>query len=121
MKQKGQPAENAQPMKKWVVILLAVVCVLLMGVCVLLLGGRNTQPQPPVPEDETPKIKYAEGVTAVEDPEALQKAVAEMYEQARQPGMRLEYRNDATSTDGQTFSCYIANATRNTYDMYIDI
>lgn len=77
------------------------------------------------PEEESastaPKIGYAEGVTVVEDPDALQKAVDEMYEKAAQPGIGLEYKNDAYSTDGVNFECYIANAASNKYDMYIQI
>ncbi len=43
------------------------------------------------------------------------------FEQARQPGVTLEYKNDARSEDGENFSCYIANAVENAYDMYIQI
>lgn len=72
-------------------------------------------------EEEKPKIGYAEGVTVVEDPDAFQKAVDEMYDKAAQPGVGLEYKNDAFSTDGEKFECYIANAASNQYDMYIQI
>ncbi len=77
-------------------------------------------------EDESsggPKIGYAmEGVTTVEDPDALQKAVDEANEKAKAGGMMtLEYKNDATSTDGENFECYIANAVENDYDMFIAI
>lgn len=72
--------------------------------------------------DEEPKIKYAtEGVTAVEDPDAFQKAVDNMYDKASQPGIGLEYKNSASSSDGTNFACYIANAAENTYDMFITI
>ncbi len=72
-------------------------------------------------EDETSKIGYAEGVTVVEDPDALQKAVDEMYKNAAEGNVALEYKNDASSEDGKTFSCYIANSTANKYDMYIQM
>ena len=124
MERNEQPVQNAQSMKKWIFILLAAVCVLLVGICLLLLQSRqNLQPQQSVSpvEGETPKIKYAEGVTAVEDPDALQKAVDEMFASAAEQGIALEYKNEASSTDGQTFSCYIANAVQNTHDMYVDI
>jgi len=42
-------------------------------------------------------------------------------EEAEKPPIGLEYKNDAYSDDGSTFSCYIANAARNQFDMYIDI
>ncbi len=72
-------------------------------------------------EEEKPKIGYAEGVTVVEDPDALQKTVDEMYEKAAEGGVGLEYKNDAFSSDGEKFECYIANAAKNKYDMYIQI
>jgi hypothetical protein len=65
-------------------------------------------------------IAYAEGTTAVEDPDALQKMVDEMHENA-QKTIGLEYKNEAFSVDGQNFDCYIANAARNEYDMFIAI
>jgi hypothetical protein len=65
-------------------------------------------------------IAYAEGTTAVEDPDALQKIVDEMRENARKT-IGLEYKNEAFSVDGQNFDCYIANAARNQYDMFIAI
>jgi hypothetical protein len=123
LEQNGQSVQNAQSMKKWIIILLIVVCLLLVGVVALFLNNRGPQPQQSVSVNsgETPKLAYAEGVTVVEDPDALQKAVDDMYAQAREGGVALEYKNSASSTDGETFSCYIANAARNTYDMYIDI
>ena len=74
-----------------------------------------------IQDGETPKLGYAEGTTVVEDPDALQKAVDEMYAHAAEGGVTLEYKNDARSTDGENFSCYIANAAENRYDMYLQI
>ena len=51
----------------------------------------------------------------------MQKAVDEMYAHAAEGGVTLEYKNDARSTDGENFSCYIANAAENRYDMYLQI
>lgn len=97
---------------------------LLLGLCVILSCTACKSSDEPEEEDnasKAPKIGYAEGVTVVEDPDALQKAVDEMYEKAAQPGIGLEYKNDAYSTDGVNFECYIANAASNSYDMYIQI
>lgn len=67
-------------------------------------------------------IGYAEeGVTIVDDPDALQKAVNGMYDGAQQRGMTLSFQNDAYSTDGITFDCYIANDPSNPYDMFVAI
>jgi hypothetical protein len=66
------------------------------------------------------RIGYQEGLTVVEDPGALQNAVDDMIEKSRQ-AVGLEYKNDAYSSDGTNFVCYIANAERNQYDMFIAI
>lgn len=96
-----------------VLIALVVILVLAVVVIVLVLGNKA--------DDTTPKLGYAQGVTEVEDPDALQKAVSDMYKKAAEGGIALEYKNDAFSTDGTTFDCYIANAVANSYDMYIQI
>lgn len=113
---------KTQPAKKWLIpALLAIVILLLAVVVVVVLRKPAAEGPGNVPENDTPKIGYAEGVTAVEDPDALQKAVDAMYEEARKAGVTLEYKNDASSDDGENFSCYIANAVENEYDMYIQI
>ncbi len=70
--------------------------------------------------DDTPKIGYAEGVTAL-DEDSLQRAVDEMYAKVEEGNIALEYRNDAFSEDGKNFECYIGNSLANEYDMYIGI
>lgn len=115
MEQNGQSVQNARPQKKWMIILLAAVVILLIVVCVLLISGRGKQ------QAAGPKLKYAEGVTIVDNADALEKEVNEMFEKASQPGIALNYSNNAVSEDGKTFSCYIANSPNNIYDMYIDI
>lgn len=74
-----------------------------------------------VPEDQRTRVEYAtEGVTVVNDPNALQKAVDEMMNAPDKP-IALEYQNDATSSDGQNFDCYIANSTDNSLDAFFTI
>lgn len=66
-------------------------------------------------------IGYATNVVT-DDPETLQKAVDEMYEKAdKDPGVSLEYKNTALSTDGKTFQCYIGNSEKNAYDMFFTL
>ena len=101
-------------------VLLAVLLVLLaaaLAALVVLRGGKATDIQ----DEDTPRIGYAEGVTVADDPNALQNAVDEMYAKAAEGSIALEYTNEASSEDGRNFSCYIANAAANRYDMYIDI
>jgi len=100
---------------------------LLMALILLLAAGcAKKETAKEVPEEPAPDrslvIGYAEqGVTVVEDPNALEKEIEEMLKQASEPGIALSYKNDAVSEDGINFSCYIANSTDNKYDMFIQI
>lgn len=91
-----------------------------------LVGCAKQEPEA-APEPESVRgagiqVGYAvEGVTAVEDPEAMSKAMDEAYERMQEDRITLSYRNDAFSEDGKTFSCYIANSVDNKYDMFIGI
>jgi uncharacterized lipoprotein YehR (DUF1307 family) len=68
------------------------------------------------------RVGYAtEGVTAVEDPKAFNEAIDEAYREMMDSRIGLEYKNDAYSENGIDFSCYIANAESNLYDMFIAI
>lgn len=109
-----------QPAKRWLVpALLAVVILLLAVVVVVLL--RKPAESVDSPDGDTPKLAYAEGTTVVTDEDALQKAVDEMYAEAADEGIPLSFKNDAFSTDGENFECYIANPASSRYDMYIQI
>ena len=109
-----------QSAKRWLVPMLLGVIIVLLAVVLIVFLGRKPETLD-TNEADAPKLGYAEGVTVVDDPDALQKAVDEMYAKAAEGTMALEYQNDANSEDGKTFSCYIANAVANSYDMYIDL
>lgn len=66
-------------------------------------------------------VGYAEGVTAVEDPDAFAKAMDKMLEESEGYGMSLEYKHIAESSNGKDFTCYLANSAENQYDMFIAI
>lgn len=112
--------EKSQSKQRWLVPALLAVVILLLAVILVVVMKPKEEPVD-ISDGETPKIGYAEGVTVVEDPDALQKAVDEMYKKAEEGSIALEYKNDASSEDGETFSCYIANSLSNSYDMYIQI
>lgn len=113
---------NSKPAKKWLVpALLAVVVLLLAVILVVVLRLNGAADETTVTEGAVPKIGYAEGVTVVDDEDSLQRAVDEMYAEAKQEGIPLSFKNDASSTDGENFTCYIANPASSHYDMYIQI
>ena len=90
--------------------LLAVIVVLLV---VLVL--RKPQEVDP----EKLKIGYAAEGVVVLDEESLRKGIEDMM--ANQDEIALLYKNDASSTDGVNFDCYIGNSALNTTDIYIEI
>lgn len=62
-----------------------------------------------------------DGVTVVTDPVDLNERVDKLYQAASEEGIDVEYKNEAFSTDGTTFACYIGNPSRSNYPMYITI
>jgi len=100
---------------------------LLMALIMLLATGcAKKETMEEVTEEPAPDrslvIGYAEqGVTVVEDPDALAREIEEMLEKVDDSRIALSYRNDAVSEDGINFSCYIANSPDNRYDMFIQI
>jgi hypothetical protein len=96
---------------------LGVIAVLL---AVMLLAGCGQKVETPT-EGNKLIVGYAEGVTAVEDPDAFAKVLDKVYEESQEPGIALEYKSVAYSTNGTDFSCYLANAADNQYDMFIAI
>lgn len=110
----------------WVIVIpLALVLVLALGIGVgvgLSGGGDGDSSTGGSAASSAPqRIGYAtEGVVAT-DPETLQDAVDEMYKEAQEPGVSLEYKDIAISNDGKNFRCYIGNSEKNAYDMFIAI
>jgi hypothetical protein len=93
---------------------------------VLLAGCQKQEAVQEVQKEESGgsgfKVGYAtEGITATEDPEAFQKSVEEMYKKSQERGVAVTYKNDAFSSDGINFSCYIGNPQDSGYDMFIAI
>lgn len=120
-----EPKQQAKRLKPLTLVLIIVIVLLAVAVAALVVSrfsGEQLEPAPVSSEgDGTPTIGYEEGVTVVDDPDALQKAVDEMYSKAAEGGVPLEYQNGASSKDGKTFNCYIANPASAAYDIFINI
>ncbi len=115
----GKPVETrraAPPSNKVVIIVAAIIVVIALAIAAFALtrGGSGT------PEN-SPVIGYSTDAKVMLDQNSLQAAVDEAQENAKNGMVALEYQNDAFSTDGKTFSCYIANASANLYDMFLTI
>lgn len=105
--------------KRGTLLLMALIMVLAAGCAKKETAEEVTEESAP---DRSLVIGYAEeGITVVEDANSMEKAIADMLEKASSPGIALSYKNNAFSEDGVHFSCYIANSTRNLYDMFIQI
>lgn len=103
---------------KVVVIAAVIIIALLVAVIVLLM---RPQPTADIMDGGIPKVGYANNATVVMDEDSLQAAVDEAVENAKNGKISLLYQNDAFSSDGKTFSCFIANNQLNLYDMFIGL
>lgn len=112
----SQPSEATTKNSNKVIIAVAA-AVIVVAVCVtaiILLRGKG--------DDASASgmtIGYAQGASVLTDQDALQAAVEEALENARNGMVALSYENNAYSEDGRTFSCFIANDPTNLYDMFL--
>lgn len=110
------PAENKKGLSNKVVIIAAMVIIALLAVVVVLLLTR-----PSNGDEGTPKIGYATEATVLLDQDSLQAAMDAAMANARDGNIGLYYQNDATSSDGIHFDCFIGNSNSNIYDMFLTI
>lgn len=94
----------------------AAVCVVAVCVTAIILFGGGGEAD--MPEGT---IGYAQGATVVLDEASLQAALEEAQRNAQDGLVALNYQNDAYSSDGKNFSCYIVNDSSNLYDMFLTI
>lgn len=110
--------ENKKPLDKR---LIAVIVGLIVVIVVLCFFMFFRQQDASVDDGNTPRIGYETDAKVMLDQDSLQAAVDEAQENAKNGMVALQYQNEAFSTDGKTFSCYIANAPSNLYDMFLTI
>lgn len=114
-------ADNApkKPVNKLIIaIISAVVVVAIVVVVFIMINGKEDDKK----EEETSKkvIGYEANVVANEDDD-LQSLVDDMIQKAQEGSISLEFKNTAYSSDGEKFSCYIANSIKNNYDMFLTL
>lgn len=109
--------------KRWLIIIVAIIAAAAVAI-VLIVTGRGPAETKNVSAaldaNGMPVLGYATGVTAL-DEDSLQAAVDEMAAGMAKGYFTTEFKNDAYSTDGQTFECYIGNSNLNAYDMFFQI
>jgi hypothetical protein len=68
-----------------------------------------------------PTIGYAAEAKVLLDQDSLQASMDKAMENAKNGNVSLSYKDNAYSSDGSTFECYIVNSANNLFDMYLDI
>ena len=113
------PAENKNGLSsKAVIAIAAVIIALLLGVVVFLLMRPSSTN---IDDEGVPKIGYSTEAKVMLDQNSLQAAFDEALQNAEDGYVGLKYQNDAYSTNGTDFECYIANSESNVYDMFLTI
>lgn len=118
MEEKAQSQAKSKSNQKWIILLLLLLIVLMGVILAVVLLRDNTQS---ISDNDTPMVGYSTEAKVMLDQDSLQAAVDEAMENAEKAQVALQYQNNAYSTDGKTFSCYIINAPTNLYDMFLTI
>lgn len=107
---------NSNNKTKIIIAVSAAVVVVVIAVCITVVALSRDK------EDSSgPTIGYASNAVVVMDQDALQAAADAARENAKNNMVALSYKNNAYSTDGKTFSCYLGNGASNLYDMFLTI
>ena len=104
---------------KLVIALAVVLVAVIAGGTVVIVRLLNREPEAPAVQTAGFQIGYETDVSTALTQDDLDAQMEELLNQDTM--MSLEYVNDANSTNGRDFECYIANSELNEYDMYIGI
>lgn len=110
--------EKQKPLDKRLIAVIIGLILVIVAMSFFLLFKRDGAE---TDDNGTPRIGYETDAKVMLDQDSLQAAVDEAMENAKNGMVALQYQNDAFSSDGKTFSCYIANAPSNLYDMFLTI
>jgi len=102
-----------------VAIAAAVIVAAVAVVAVVVLNNRDEDTPPPVSSQLS--LGYATEAKVMTDQNELQAAMDQATENAKNGNIALKYKNNAYSSDGINFQCYIANSSSNVYDMFLTI
>jgi len=129
-------AEGKKDSKSKIIIIVLVVIIVLMVAgsitAFILLNNNNNENQvadnnnivttepDSKPENSNPlKLNYDAAAVAL-DENGLEKQIDEMRKNS-EGNVSLEYKNEAQSTNGMDFECYLANSELNSEDMFIAV
>lgn len=114
METSAETKQSSASSKQIIIIAVVVVLVVIAAAVGVVLHALNGK-------EDNNNISYASEATVMLDQDSLQAAVDEAQKNAAEGRVALQYQNDAYSTDGKTFSCHIANAPSNLFDMFLTI
>lgn len=110
--------EKQKPLdKRLIAVIIVLALVIVAMACVLFLRKDEAS----IDDNGVPRVGYAADAKVMLDQNSLQAAADEAQRNARDGNVALQYRNDAFSKDGKTFSCRIINSASNLYDMFVTI
>lgn len=108
-----QTPKSGEAKRKSPMAVIAAVCaaaVVVSGVALYATGVIG-----PGPEEDDTGLQYAtKGVVVLEDDGGV-------YDVIEPNAIALEFKNDAFSKDGKSFSCYLGNSAMNEYDAFVAI
>lgn len=110
--------ESKKQLDKRLIAVIVGLVVIIMALVFFLLFRQNTTD---LDDDGTPLISYATEAHVMLDQESLQAAMDAAMENAKDGNVSLLYKNNAYSTNGTDFECYIVNAAANKFDMFLTI
>jgi hypothetical protein len=108
--------KSQQSNKTILVIAAVVVLVVIIAAVVIVVNVLNSKD-----DDSGSGIGYAAEGSVLLTQEDIDKAAAEAMKNAENGDVALNYQNDAFSSDGINFDCYILNSSGNIFDMFLTI
>lgn len=111
------PETRKQPVNKTLIAILALIAVVIIAAVAVVTTLNRQKPE----EDTGLTIQYASNATVMLDQDSIQAAMDEAMKNAEDGNIGLYYKNDAYSSDGVNFDCFIGNSSANIHDMFITI
>lgn len=106
-----------KPINKTIIIAAAVIVVAIAAAAVAIVFMLTSK------QEELPPsgIGYANEASVILSQEEMDAAMGLAMQNARDGNVALLYKENAYSTDGVNFSCYIVNSMYNSHDMFLTI
>lgn len=119
-----QKDEKKEKKKFLIIIIIGIIIIILLILALIFVIMRENQEKEnidPINQHlQDGKLQYDKAAIIL-DQDALQQAFNEMYEKVEDGYISLSHKNQAVSSDGKSFQCYIQNNIDNKYDLFVNI